>query len=105
MQDRGYVVDPDPSLPEVQKAFETRSVKSFARHSRLGGTNLSTVEQVREDFMSSVVYLRSFGFKRISLKTGSYGMEELAMAVKFAPFTKLICMGLALIIISIITSN
>jgi hypothetical protein len=89
LQDRGYVVDPDPSLAEVQRAFETRSVKSFARHSRLGGTNLSTVEQVRQDFMSSVVYLRSLGFKRISLKTGSYGMEELAMAIKFATDAKL----------------
>jgi len=89
LQDRGYVVDPDPSLPEVQKAFETRSVKSFARHSRLGATNLSTVEKVREDFMSSVVYLRSLGFKRVSLKTGSYGMEELAMAIKFATDAKL----------------
>jgi hypothetical protein len=89
LQDRGYVVDPDPSLPEVQRAFETRSVKSFARHSRLGATDLSSVEQVREDFMSSVVYLRSLGFNRISLKTGSYGMEELAMAIKFATDAKL----------------
>ena len=34
--------------------------------------------------MKSVDYLRSLGFERISLKTGSYGMEELAMAIKFA---------------------
>jgi glutamate synthase domain-containing protein 2 len=39
---------------------------------------------VREDFHQAVDYLRSLGFKRISLKTGSYGMEELAMAIKFA---------------------
>jgi hypothetical protein len=86
---RGYVVDPDPTLPEVQEAFENGAIKSFARHSRLGGTNLDTVAQVREDFMSSVEYLRSLGFKRISLKTGSYGMEELAMAIKFATDAKL----------------
>jgi len=84
LKERGYVVDPDPTIPEVQEAFENGSIKSFARHSRLGGTNLDTVDQVREDFMSSVDYLRSIGFKRISLKTGSYGMEELAMAIKFA---------------------
>ncbi len=84
LKERGYVVDPDPTLPEVQEAFENGSIKSFARHSRLGGTNLDTVAQVREDFMSSVAYLRGLGFKRISLKTGSYGMEELAMAIKFA---------------------
>jgi len=84
LKDRGYVVDPDPTIPEVQKAFEEGSIKSFARHSRLGGTNLDTVEAVRADFMSSVAYLRSIGFERITLKTGSYGMEELAMAIKFA---------------------
>jgi hypothetical protein len=84
LKNRGYVVDPNPELPEVQKAFEEGSIKSFARHSRLGGTSLDTVDQVREDFMSSVEYLRSIGFERITLKTGSYGMEELAMSIKFA---------------------
>ena len=84
LKNRGYIVDPDPSSPEVQKAFAKGAIKTFARHSRLGGVNLSTVELVREDFMKSVEYLRSIGFKRISLKTGSYGMEELAMAIKFA---------------------
>jgi glutamate synthase domain-containing protein 2 len=89
LKNRGYVVDPDPTLPEVQESYEAGSIKTFARHSRLGGTNLDTVSQVREDFMSSVDYLRSIGFKRITLKTGSYGMEELAMAIKFATDAKL----------------
>ena len=89
LKNRGYVVDPDPSSPEVQQAYENGSIKSFARHSRLGGTNLNTVAQVQDDFMSSVDYLRSIGFKRITLKTGSYGMEELAMAIKFATDAKL----------------
>jgi hypothetical protein len=89
LKERGYVVDPDPTIPEVQEAFEEGSIKSFARHSRLGGTNLDTVDQVRGDFMTSVEYLRSIGFKRITLKTGSYGMEELAMAIKFAADAKL----------------
>ena len=89
LKERGYVVDPDPTIPEVQQAFENGAIKSFARHSRLGGTNLDTVEQVKRDFMSSVEYLRSIGFSRITLKTGSYGMEELAMAIKFASDAKL----------------
>ncbi|MDD2464426.1 MAG: glutamate synthase-related protein [Desulfobulbus sp.] len=84
LKTRGYIVDPDPTLPEVQMAFEKGAIKSFARHSRLGGTDLATVDLVREDFMKSVDYLRKIGFNRISLKTGSYGMEELAMAIKFA---------------------
>jgi len=89
LKNRGYIVDPDPSSPEVQMAYEKGAIKSFARHSRLGGTNLDSVELVREDFMKSVDYLRKIGFKRISLKTGSYGMEELAMAIKFATDAKL----------------
>ncbi|MBW1841830.1 MAG: FMN-binding glutamate synthase family protein [Deltaproteobacteria bacterium] len=88
LKERGYVVDPDPTKPQVQKAFTEGAIKSFARHSRLGGTNLDTVEQVREDFMSSVKYLRRIGFDRVTLKTGSYGMEELAMAIKFATDAK-----------------
>jgi glutamate synthase domain-containing protein 2 len=84
LKERGYVVDPNPALPEVKEAFAKGAIKSFARHSRLGGTNLDSVALVREDFMKSVDYLRSLGFERISLKTGSYGMEELAMAIKFA---------------------
>ena len=89
LKDRGYVVDPNPKLPEVQEAYKSGAVKSFARHSRLGGTDIETSDLVREDFMKSVDYLRSLGFKRISLKTGSYGMEELAMAIKFSTDAKL----------------
>ena len=81
---RGYLVDPDPEKPEVQEGYKAGAIKHFARHSRLGYTNLSTYEQVHDDFMNSVKYLRELGFKRISLKTGSYGMEALAMAIKFA---------------------
>jgi len=89
LKNRGYVVDPNPELPEVQEAFKQGAIRSFARHSRLGNTNLSNVAQVREDFMNSVDYLRKIGFTRITLKTGSYGMEELAMAIKFATDAKM----------------
>lgn len=84
LKDRGYMVDPDPTKPEVQQAFEHGAIKAFARHSRLGYTDLSSPERVQEAFMQSVEYLRKIGYKRISLKTGSYGMEALAMAIKFA---------------------
>ncbi len=87
LKQRGYIVDPDPSLPEVQEAFKTGAIKSFARHSRLGYTNLTSVEQVEKAFKDGVAHLRKMGFKRISLKTGSYGMEALAMAIKFSSET------------------
>jgi len=89
LKERGYVVDPDPTKPEVQEAFKHGAIKSFARHSRLGYTNLSSVDEVQADFMKSVDYLRGLGYKRISLKTGSYGMEALAMSIKFATEARL----------------
>lgn len=84
LKNRGYIVDPDPSKAEVKQAFKHGAIKSFARHSRLGYTDLSTPDQVRENFMKSVEGLRKLGYKRISLKTGSYGNETLAMAIKYA---------------------
>lgn len=89
LKDRGYIVDPDPTKPEVQEAFKTGALKTFARHSRLGYTNLNNYDEVKQDFMKSIEYLRGLGYKRITLKTGSYGMEALAMAIKFATDAKL----------------
>lgn len=89
LKDRGYVVDPDPTIPEVQEAFEHGSIHSFARHSRLGFTNASSKDEVKKIFMEKVAYLRKLGFRRISLKTGSYGMEALAMAIKYSTEAKL----------------
>ena len=89
LKNRGYIVDPDPTLPEVQQAFKSGAIRSFARHSRLGYTDLSNYDQVRDSFMTAIADLRSKGYKRITLKTGSYGMEALAMAIKFATDAKL----------------
>jgi hypothetical protein len=89
LSQRGYLLDPDPMLPEVQEAFRAGALKSFARHSRLGYTDLNSPEAVEEAFHDNVAHLRKLGFPRISLKTGSYGMEALAMAIKFATDTKL----------------
>ncbi len=84
LKERGYLVDPDPTRKEVIDAFNEGAIHSFARHSRLGYTNISTAESVMETFADSISYLRSLGFKRISLKTGAYGMEELAMSIRLA---------------------
>lgn len=89
LKERGYLVDPDPTDPLVRKAFEQGAITSFARHSRLGGTDLDASEAVREAFMGEVARLRSLGYRRISLKTGAYGMEALAMAIRFAADARL----------------
>jgi hypothetical protein len=86
---RGYLLDPNPMLPEVQEGFRAGAIKSFARHSRLGYTDLDSPAAVEEAFHDNVAYLRKLGFPRISLKTGAYGMEALAMAIKFATDAKI----------------
>jgi glutamate synthase domain-containing protein 2 len=82
-------VDPDPNDPGVEAAFKAGAIRAFARHSRLGGTHLATGQQVRDDFMKAIGYLRGIGHQRITLKTGAYGMEALALAVRCAADGKL----------------
>ncbi len=89
LSERGYLVDPDPTLPSVKEAYEKGSIRSFARHSRMGYTKFNRAEQVETDFRRQAAYLRRLGFKRISLKTGAYGMEALALALKLACDCKL----------------
>ena len=89
LKDRGYLVDPDPTDPAVKASFAAKAISSFARHSRLGATDINNPEALKKSFVQAVEHLRKIGFKRISLKTGSYGMEALAMAIRFAADTKL----------------
>ena len=89
LKNRGYIVDPDPLKPEVQEGFKSGAIKSFARHSRLGYTDLNNADEVYAAFVDSVKYLRGLGYKRITLKTGSYGMEALALSMKLATDSKL----------------
>jgi glutamate synthase domain-containing protein 2 len=76
LKKRGYVVLPDPELPEVRKAYQEGEIREFERHSRLGFVE-------RESFFEEVDRLRGLGFKRITLKTGAYSAVELAMALRY----------------------
>lgn len=82
LQKRGYIVTPDPSDSIIQSAFKAGSIKEFERHSRLGFVS-------EEGFMLEVERLRALGFKRITLKTGAYGLRELAMAIKWSSKAKI----------------
>ena len=84
LRKRGYLIDPDCAKPEVREAFKQGALRGFARHSRLVYTNFNSWAEVRDNFLTQVKYLRSLGFKRISLKTGAYGMEALALAIRLA---------------------
>ncbi|MDA8098643.1 MAG: FMN-binding glutamate synthase family protein [Nitrospiraceae bacterium] len=82
LQRRGYIVTPDPSDPVVQAAFKETAIKEFERHSRLGFIG-------EQEFYAEVERLRRLGFKRITLKTGAYGLRELAMAIKWSSRAKI----------------
>jgi len=82
LQRRGYIVTPDPSDPINQAAFNDGAIKEFERHSRLGFIS-------EEGFYEEVERLRKLGFKRITLKTGAYGLRELAMALKWSSKAKI----------------
>ena len=82
LQKRGYIVTPDPSGSINQAAFKSGALKEFERHSRLGFID-------EEGFYAEVQRLRNLGFKRITLKTGAYGLRELAMAIKWSSKAKI----------------
>jgi glutamate synthase domain-containing protein 2 len=76
LKKRGYVVLPDPTLPENQASFKDGAIKEFERHSRVGFVT-------KDAFLKEVERLRKVGFKRVTLKTGAYSAIELAMAIRF----------------------
>ena len=82
LQKRGYIITPDPSNSVSQAAYRDGSLKEFERHSRLGFVG-------EESFFAEVQRLRDLGFKRITLKTGAYGLRELAMAIKWGSKAKI----------------
>jgi glutamate synthase domain-containing protein 2 len=82
LQKRGYIVTPDPSNKTIQTAFKDGSLTEFERHSRMGFIS-------EEGFLAEVQRLRDIGFKRITLKTGAYGLRELAMAIKWGSRAKI----------------
>ncbi len=82
LQQRGYIVTPDPSLTTSKSAFTSGALKEVERHSRLGFID-------EEGFLQAVQELRDIGFKRITLKTGAYSLRELAMAIRWGSKARL----------------
>ena len=82
LHERGYIVLPNPTSPDVIKAFEKGAFKEFERHSRVGMVS-------EESFAKRIEELRKAGAKYIFLKTGCYRPAALALAIKFASKYKL----------------
>jgi len=81
LNNRGYLITPDPASPDIQVAYKAGAIKEFERHSRLGFVT-------KEAFLQEVERLRKLGFKRITLKTGAYSAVELAMALRYGSEAK-----------------
>jgi len=79
---RGYIVTPDPEAEDSIDGFKRHSIREFERHSRLGFID-------EEGFYKEVERIRKLGAKRITLKTGAYGLPELAAALKWGAKAKL----------------
>ncbi len=82
LYERGYIVLPNPTNPDVIEAFNRGAFKEFERHSRVGMVT-------EESFAKRVEELRKAGAKYIFLKTGAYRPADLARAVMFASKYKL----------------
>jgi glutamate synthase domain-containing protein 2 len=82
LYERGYVVLPNPTDPNVIKSFERGGFKEFERHSRIGMVT-------EESFAQRVEELRASGAKYIFLKTGAYRPVDLARALKFCSTYKI----------------
>lgn len=82
LKERGYIVLPDPTNAQVQRAYKKGAFSEFERHSRVGMVD-------EEAFHARVEQLRSVGARYIALKTGAYRPADLARAVKYASDAKL----------------
>ncbi|MEM4245733.1 MAG: glutamate synthase-related protein [Candidatus Bathyarchaeia archaeon] len=82
LKKRGYIVLPDPEDKTVQEAFQAGVFKSFERHSRVGAVD-------EERFLEEVDELRAQGARQVTLKTGAYGIADVAFTMRLASKAKL----------------
>ena len=75
LQQRGYLVIPDPSDPDVQEDWKAKLIPDFERHSRVG---LSTTNEILEE----IDKIRSNGTKNLFIKTGAYRPSATAWIVR-----------------------
>jgi hypothetical protein len=75
LQERGYLVIPDPSDPIIIDQWKKGLIPDFERHSRVG---LSTTEDVLEE----IDQIREGGAKNIFIKTGAYRPAATAWIIR-----------------------
>ncbi|VUT28312.1 MAG: hypothetical protein SYNGOMJ08_00882 [Candidatus Syntrophoarchaeum sp. GoM_oil] len=82
LQRRGYIVNPDPEDPAVQRAFKAGAFRTFERHSRVGMPE-------HRGFVEDIEWLRSQGAKTVFLKTGAYRPAATAFTLRAASEAKI----------------
>ncbi|MHA1723256.1 MAG: glutamate synthase-related protein [Promethearchaeota archaeon] len=75
LQERGYLVIPDPSDPIIQEQYKAGIIMDFERHSRVG---LASTEEILEE----IDQLREKGAKNIFIKTGAYRPSATAWIIR-----------------------
>ncbi|MHA1931021.1 MAG: glutamate synthase-related protein [Promethearchaeota archaeon] len=75
LQERGYLVFPDPSDPIIIEQWKAGLIPDFERHSRVG---LSSTEDVLEE----IDQIRASGAKNIFIKTGAYRPAATAWIIR-----------------------
>ena len=84
MKTRGYCLRPDPDDPEVQEAFASGRIQYFTRYTGMTYPALNSPEEVLEELGRKAEELRNAGAHALALKTGSFGMADLALAIRAA---------------------
>lgn len=82
LKQRGYVLMPDPTDPEVQEAFQKGVFRTFERHSRVGFPE-------EESFLKDIAWLREKGAQKVFLKTGAYNGAAVGFTLRCASQAKI----------------
>ncbi len=84
MKQRGYCIRPNPDDPETEKAFQEGRLRAFTRYTGMTYPGCESPEAVLEELAAQAKELREAGVSHLALKTGSYGMADLALAIRAA---------------------
>lgn len=84
MKSRSYCLRPDPDDAAVQEDFRAGRITHFTRYTGLTYPDISTPDGVLEELERKATELRAQGARHLALKTGAFGMPELALALRAA---------------------
>lgn len=84
MKRRSYCIRPNPDDPEVERAFREGRLRAFTRYTGMTYPACDRPEDVLRELEAQARALREAGATQLALKTGAYGMADLALAIRAA---------------------